>query len=77
MTGSLARTELVVRTIAQTAVDNETYFGELDAVVLAWAGLARIGRADEVTEVLEHAARAAAVTVSRPGADPPYRHELR
>jgi fructokinase len=30
----------------------------------------------EVVEVLEHAARAAAVTVSRPGADPPYRHEL-
>jgi fructokinase len=30
----------------------------------------------EVTDVLEHAARAAAVTVSRPGADPPYRHEL-
>jgi phosphoenolpyruvate---glycerone phosphotransferase subunit DhaL len=33
MTGSLARTELVVRTIAQTAVDNETYFGELDSIV--------------------------------------------
>ncbi len=31
---------------------------------------------EEVTAVLEHAARAAAVTVSRPGADPPYRHEL-
>jgi len=31
---------------------------------------------DEVAAVLEHAARAAAVTVSRPGADPPYRHEL-
>jgi fructokinase len=30
----------------------------------------------EVVEVLEHAARAAAVTVSRPGADPPWRHEL-
>jgi fructokinase len=31
----------------------------------------------EVIEgVLRHAARAAAVTVSRPGADPPYRHEL-
>jgi fructokinase len=32
--------------------------------------------AEEVTEVLAHAARAAAVTVSRPGADPPYRSEL-
>ncbi len=38
----------------------------------ALAGLPR----DEVVEVLDHAARAAAVTVSRPGADPPYRHEL-
>lgn len=31
---------------------------------------------DEIEEVLAHAARAAAVTVSRPGADPPYRSEL-
>lgn len=30
---ALTRGELVVRTIAQTAVDNETYFCELDAVV--------------------------------------------
>ncbi|MGH2629880.1 MAG: dihydroxyacetone kinase subunit DhaL [Actinomycetota bacterium] len=30
---SLGDVELVVRTIAQTAVDNEQYFGELDAVV--------------------------------------------
>jgi len=30
----------------------------------------------EIEGVLRHAARAAAVTVSRPGADPPYRHEL-
>ena len=29
-----------------------------------------------VVDVLAHAARAAAVTVGRPGADPPYRHEL-
>jgi fructokinase len=38
----------------------------------------RLGDLDrmEITEVLEHAARAASVTVSRPGADPPYRHEL-
>jgi len=38
----------------------------------ALAGLPRA----EVADVLEHAARAAAVTVSRPGADPPYRREL-
>src|SRR5258708_38291690 len=30
---ALAHSELVVRTIAQTAVDNERYFCELDAVV--------------------------------------------
>jgi phosphoenolpyruvate---glycerone phosphotransferase subunit DhaL len=30
---ALGQAELVVRTIAQTAVDNETYFCELDAVV--------------------------------------------
>jgi fructokinase len=31
---------------------------------------------EQIETVLRHAARAAAVTVSRPGADPPYRHEL-
>jgi fructokinase len=45
---------------------------ELDALGGRLVGLA----ADEVEGVLRHAARAAAVTVSRPGADPPYRHEL-
>jgi dihydroxyacetone kinase-like protein len=30
---SLQQTELVVRTIAETALENEKYFGELDAVV--------------------------------------------
>jgi dihydroxyacetone kinase-like protein len=33
MSGSTTDVELVVRTIAQTAVDNEAYFGELDSVV--------------------------------------------
>ncbi|MEV4706111.1 dihydroxyacetone kinase subunit DhaL [Actinoplanes sp. NPDC049316] len=30
---ALERTELVVRTVAETAVENERYFGDLDAVV--------------------------------------------
>ncbi len=33
MSGTQADVDRVVRTIAQTAVDNETYFGDLDAVV--------------------------------------------
>ena len=33
MSESMDKTELVVRTIAQTAIDNEKYFGDLDAVV--------------------------------------------
>ena len=37
--------------------------------------LATLDAADLET-VLRRAARAAAVTVSRPGADPPYRHEV-
>lgn len=37
--------------------------------------LAAVGRS-EWADMLSHAAKAAAVTVSRPGADPPYRHEL-
>ncbi|UUZ57876.1 PfkB family carbohydrate kinase [Nocardioides sp. B-3] len=32
--------------------------------------------AQDWTAVLEHAGRAAAITVSRPGGDPPWRHEL-
>ncbi|MET1059763.1 MAG: carbohydrate kinase [Nocardioides sp.] len=41
----------------------------------ARARLASLGH-DGWREVLGYAARAAAVTVSRPGADPPYTHEL-
>jgi hypothetical protein len=33
MTGNALPGELVVRTIAETAIDNEKYFGDLDAVV--------------------------------------------
>jgi fructokinase len=45
---------------------------DLDALGGRLTGLTR----DDIESVLRHAARAAAVTVSRPGADPPYRHEL-
>ena len=33
MSNTLADTEFVIRTVAQTAVDNEKYFGDLDSVV--------------------------------------------
>ncbi len=46
--------------------------GDIDALGGRLTGLER----DEVDFVLRHAASAAAITVSRPGADPPYRHEL-
>jgi fructokinase len=45
---------------------------DLDALGGRLSGLEE----SEIGGVLRHAARAAAVTVSRPGADPPYRHEL-
>jgi fructokinase len=45
---------------------------DLDALGGRLTGIER----DEVEYVLRHAASAAAITVSRPGADPPYRHEL-
>jgi fructokinase len=45
---------------------------ELDALGGRLTGLSH----DEIGGVMRHAGRAAAVTVSRPGADPPYRHEL-
>ena len=46
--------------------------GDLDALGGRLTGVER----DQVEYVLRHAASAAAITVSRPGADPPYRHEL-
>jgi fructokinase len=46
--------------------------GDIDALGGRLTGLEQ----DEVEFVLRHAATAAAITVSRPGADPPYRHEL-
>ena len=45
---------------------------DLDALGGRLTGLGR----DEIEFVLRHAAAAAAITVSRPGADPPYRHEM-
>jgi fructokinase len=45
---------------------------DLDAL----GGRLTVLASDQIEAVLRHAARAAAITVSRPGADPPYRHEL-
>ncbi len=45
---------------------------DVDALGGRLTGLGR----DDIEYVLRHAATAAAITVSRPGADPPYRHEL-
>jgi fructokinase len=45
---------------------------DLDALGGRLSGLGE----EQIAGVMRHAARAAAVTVSRPGADPPYRHEL-
>jgi fructokinase len=56
-------------TVVDTIGAGDTFSAALlDAL---WADLDR-----DPAEVLAHAARAAAVTVSRPGADPPYAHEL-
>ena len=56
-------------TVVDTIGAGDTFSAALiDAL---WDGLDR-----DPAEVLAHAARAAAVTVSRAGADPPYAHEL-
>ncbi|HEY3527786.1 MAG TPA: carbohydrate kinase [Nocardioides sp.] len=65
--------------VADTIAAGDTFAaGILDALwdVDALGGrLTGLGR-DDIEYVLRHAATAAAITVSRPGADPPYRHEL-
>ena len=54
---SLADTEFVVRSIAQTAVDNEKEFGDLDAVVGAQA----VGGLGEALLVASHEHQTVAV----------------
>lgn len=64
--------------VADTIGAGDTFnAGMLDALHRAGA-LKSLATLDEPTlaAALAHAARAAAVTVSRPGADPPWRHEL-
>ncbi|MBO0846430.1 MAG: carbohydrate kinase [Nocardioides sp.] len=77
--GGRVDTAAVEADVADTIGAGDTYgAGLIDGL---W-GLDALGgrlsglQAAEIDEVLRHAARAAAVTVSRPGADPPYRHEL-
>lgn len=64
--------------VADTIGAGDTFnAGMLDALHRS-GGLARLDRLDHPTlaSALAHAARAASVTVSRPGADPPWRHEV-
>ena len=69
--------------VADTIAAGDTFCaGLLDALwqrdLLGADGRDRLRDAprDVVVDVMAHAARAAAVTVARPGADPPYRSEL-
>ena len=69
--------------VADTIAAGDTFCaGLLDALwqrdLLGAAGRDALRDAprDVVVDALAHAARAAAVTVGRPGADPPYRSEL-
>lgn len=83
--GALARTPrhqasaLAPRvTVADTIGAGDTFnAGILDALSRAGV-LHRLDALDEptLTAALSHAARAAAISVSRPGADPPWSHEL-
>ncbi len=80
-----ARTAAVPVGIVDTVGAGDTFMAALIDGLLEHAGassadalrrgIAQLSSAD-VTGLLERAARAAAVTVSRPGADPPWRGEL-
>lgn len=76
----VVRSRAVVVDVADTIGAGDTFSaGLLDALwqrgALTPDGLRELD-AEAWRAVLDHAARAAAVTVSRPGADPPYRGEL-
>jgi fructokinase len=72
----------VAVTVADTIGAGDTFgaamIDELGTRGLLGAGIdaLRSMRREEVEGVLDFASRAAAITVSRPGADPPRRHEL-
>lgn len=75
--GSLSAPAIPVP-VADTIGAGDTFnAGLLDALHRAGA-LSRLSALDDamLSAALAHAARAAAVTVSRPGADPPWAHEL-
>ena len=69
--------------VADTIGAGDTFGAALIDALWSHGRLGGDGRAEpgalgrtELTSVLQHAERAASITVSRPGADPPYRHEL-
>lgn len=81
--GGVVRVPAVRTDVVDTVGAGDTYMGALIDGVAA-RGLAGAGRRealglldlDELVEILERCARAAAITVSRPGADPPGADEL-
>ena len=71
-----APTANVVDTVGAGDTFNAGFLSEADTLGLLTKGAFADASSDALRQCLEHAAKVAAVTVSRAGANPPWRHEL-